>query len=97
MNNKEKIYSEKDREFIEGIKRKVRYLEYINEENEKIKYREKELIHKKLTYIGLSSVITLIFSITTFVIFGLSQGTIVIAGSCVLGLFSFMENSQACI
>ncbi|MFZ5989498.1 MAG: hypothetical protein ACOYWZ_20570 [Bacillota bacterium] len=83
-----------EKNFIEGVWKKVRYLEYKKAEEELVKKNQRISILRKLK-LGASLVaVVLVAAILTFILFGINPGTIVLVGSTALGAGAFYEYSQ---
>lgn len=83
-----------EKDFIEGVWKKVRYLEYKRAEEELVKKNQRVSMLRKLKLGVFLLVVVLVTAILTFMLFGFNPGTIVLVGSTALGAGAFYEYSQ---
>ena len=86
-----KGYNEKQKQFIDGVWRSVKYLEYFKVEEEII-VRKKQMIRKEKnrTIICLATPVLLI-SILSFIILGINLASVFLFGSLALGTSCIYE------
>lgn len=87
-----KPINEREREFIDGVWNKVRYLEYQRNIEEDMMENIKRLKQKRLKIIGLFILVGIIILMAGFVNREFSMGLMSIMGIYLLGFSSYYEN-----
>lgn len=81
----------KERDFIQGVWRKVRYLEYVQSEQETIKENQRKLREKKLRIGILLTTFVLLMTVPLFIFFGIGMFSLVLNGFAYLSAGALYE------
>lgn len=85
-------FNKEQGDFLEGVWRKVKYMEYIKAEEETVKKRQQLLRTRKIKIVVSLSLIVLLVITPTLFMAGINMGTIFLFGFLVMCASSFYEN-----
>lgn len=84
-------YSKQDQEFLDGVWSKVRYLEYVQAEQQQIKQNARRLRTVRFKLAALLMTAVIMISIPILLLNGFDLGSIIGIGVLVLGAGAFYE------
>lgn len=86
-----KNYSDADKDFLDGVWSKIRYLEYVKAEQEKVKQNSRRLAAARIKLASALAVAVIMISVPMLVITGLELGTMLGIGLLLLGAGAIYE------
>jgi Mg2+/citrate symporter len=84
--------NEKDKEFIDNVRKKINYIEYVRSEEERIQQRKKTNMKKSIKLTLVFSIILCIILIPVIITKSFDMIYVFILGMCILGFCCYYEN-----
>ncbi|BCZ46804.1 hypothetical protein psyc5s11_28710 [Clostridium gelidum] len=84
--------NEKDKEFIDNVRRKINYIEHVRYEEEKIQQYKKTNMKKSIKLTLVFSIILCIILIPVLITKSFDMIYVFVLGICILGFCCYYEN-----
>lgn len=84
--------NEKDKEFIDNVRKKINYIEHVRSEEEKIQQYKKTNMKKSIKLTLVFSIVLCIILIPVLITNSFDMMYVFVLGMCILGFCCYYEN-----
>ena len=84
--------NEKDKEFIDNVRKKISYIEHVRYEEEKVQQYKKSHVKKSIKLTLVFSIVLLIILLPVIVTKSFDRMYVYALGMCILGFCCYYEN-----